>query len=208
MPCIYLHEGVGFRLGLWKITESVDFFSEFISYRSSASNIGVQLQQMASRMLLNELIPGFSFDDIVINESGKPEFPQQHIHFSISHTKGYAAAIISKNSPVGIDIELISDRVLNVERKFLGEVELRLLPPVDDHQRVTYATLCWSIKEAVYKCWGKGGVDFIEHINIIDLPVTDSGKATVRFQKKESLDCKVSCTLFEDLWLTYMMGPL
>lgn len=203
-----MQEGEGVKLGLWQITETADFFCQRISYRSPALNPGMHLQQMASRMLLNSLSPGFSFDSVVFNDSGKPLLPEQDKHFSLSHTKGYAAAIVSEKAPVGIDLEIISDRVLKVEHKFLNEQERSLLSRFDPKEHVKYATLCWSIKESVYKCWGKGGVDFAEHINIINLPDTDSGFASVHFQKNESIHCKVNCMLFEDLWLTYMLDTL
>lgn len=203
MPRIYKQERDGIQLALWKITESADFFDQKISYRSPASNPEVKTQQLASRFLLHELSPDFSFDEIVLNNSGKPVFPDQKIHFSLSHTKGYAAAIISQHKPVGIDIELISDRVLKVEHKFLNEQELSLLSRFDSKQRVKYATLCWSIKETVYKCWGEGGVDFSSHIKIVDVTDADQGSAEVHFLKNGSHH-QVGYMLFGDLWLTYM----
>lgn len=204
MPCIYTQEGDGTQLALWKITESADFFNQKISYRSPASNPEVKTQQLASRLLLAELSPDFSFDDIVLNNSGKPVFPNQEKHFSLSHTKGYAAAIINEHKSVGIDIELISDRVLRVEHKFLNEAELSFLSRFDSRQRVKYATLCWSIKETVYKCWGEGGVDFTSHIKIVDITDADQGSAEVHFLKNGSHH-QVRYMLFGDLWLTYMV---
>lgn len=202
MPCIYTQEGEGIQLALWKITETADFFNQKISYRSPASNPEVKTQQLASRFLLNELSPDFSFDDVVLNNSGKPVFPDQEKHFSLSHTKGYAAAIINEHKPVGIDIELISDRVLRVEHKFLNEHERGLLSRFDSEARVKYATLCWSIKETVFKCWGEGGVDFSSHINIVDITDADQGSSEVQFMKN-GFHHQVNYMLFGDLWLTY-----
>lgn len=204
MPCIYAQEEGGIQLALWKITETADFFNQKISYRSPASNPDVITQQLASRFLLNELSPDFSFDDIVLNDSGKPVFPGQEKYFSLSHTKGYAAVIINEHKPVGIDIELISDRVMKVEHKFLNDRERSLLSRFDSKARVKYATLCWSIKETVYKCWGEGGVDFSSHINILDITDADQGIAEVHFLKN-GFHHQVSYMLFGDLWLTYMV---
>ena len=45
--------------------------------------------------------------DLILDrhESGKPRFKNSEIEFSLSHSRGYAAAAISDTSKVGIDLE-------------------------------------------------------------------------------------------------------
>jgi len=107
MPLVRSIENVELSLGLWEITEEALFFEQAIPYRAIASNPGQQLQQLASRMVLNVLQPSFPFDQIQLNPAGKPSLPEGMPQFSISHTKGFAAGIISAETPVGIDIESI-----------------------------------------------------------------------------------------------------
>ena len=86
MPLIHLHHSNSCRLGLWQIAEGVPFFEQQIPYRSEALNQARKLQQLASRMVLNELEAGFPFDGVVLNHAGKPMLVSKNTYFSISHT--------------------------------------------------------------------------------------------------------------------------
>jgi phosphopantetheinyl transferase len=207
MPLIHVQHNTSCRLGLWQIAEEVLFFEEQIPYRSEASNQARKLQQLASRMVLNELESGFPFDGVVLNHAGKPMLVSKNTYFSISHTSGYAAAIIA-DIAVGLDVEIINDRVLKVVHKFLNAHEISLLSELDTLQRIKYATLFWSIKEAVFKCWGKGGVDFSDHIRIVSFQQTDKGSASILFNLADGQSFTVEYMLIENLWVTYIMASL
>ncbi len=183
------------------------FFENAIPYRAIASNPGQQLQQLASRMVLYTLQPSFPFDQIQLNPAGKPILPESVIQFSISHTKGFAAGIVSAEIPVGIDIEFISPRVLKIEKKFLNSQEYTLLDPLSEQDRIVFSSLFWSIKETVYKCWGNGGVDFAEKIRIQSFSLQDQGIAAVQFGHAEVLHT-VHYQREGNLWLTYMQAML
>lgn len=193
-------------LGLWEITEEPLFFEQAIPYRAIASNPGQQLQQLASRMVLCALQPSFPFDKIQLNPAGKPFLPEG-IQFSISHTRGFAAGIVSAEMPVGIDIEFISPRVLKIEKKFLNSQEYALLDPLSEQDRIVFSSLFWSIKETVYKCWGNGGVDFAEQIRIQSFSLQDQGTAAVQFGHADTVHA-VHYQRERDLWLTYMQAIL
>ncbi len=183
------------------------FFENAIPYRAIASNPGQQLQQLASRMVLYTLQPSFPFNQIQLNPAGKPILPESVIQFSISHTKGFAAGIVSAEIPVGIDIEFISPRVLKIEKKFLNSQEYALLDPLSEQDRIVFSSLFWSIKETVYKCWGNGGVDFAEKIRIQSFSLQDQGIAAVQFGHAEVLHT-VHYQREGNLWLTYMQAML
>ena len=206
MPLVLSKQNAEISLGLWEITEEPLFFEKAIPYRAVASNPGQQLQQLASRMLLNTLQPSFPFDEIQLNPAGKPFLPEG-IQFSISHTRGFAAGIISPEVPVGIDIEFISPRVIKVEKKFLNLHEYALLDPLSVQDRIVFSSLFWSIKEAVYKCWGNGGVDFAEQIKIQSFSLHDQGIAAVQFGHAGAVHA-LHYQREGDLWLTYMQAML
>jgi len=194
-------------VGVWEITEPSDFFEHAIAYRSGASNPGHHLQQLASRMLLDALYPGFPFAKITLNPAGKPIIEKSITQFSISHTKGFAAAIIAEVTPVGIDIEGISPRVLKVEKKFLNAHEFMLLDRFSLQERIDFASLFWCIKETVYKCWGKGGVDFSDGIRIMSFMPTEKGMAMLQFGAFEQLH-QVHYQRLGDLWISHMQANL
>jgi len=207
MPLVHTIRDTEMFLGLWEITEDPSFFEQAMSYRSVASNPGQQLQQLASRMVLKAMQPSFPFDQIQLNPAGKPFLPEGMTQFSMSHTRGFAAGIISDKTPVGIDIEWISPRVLKIEKKFLNHHEYALLASLSEQDRIVFASLFWSIKETVYKCWGDGGVDFSEQIKIQSFSLHHQGTAAIQFGQSDALHT-VHYFREGDLWLSYMQAFL
>ena len=207
MPMVKTIENTEISLGLWEITEAPSFFEEASSYRAVASHPGQQMQQLASRMVLKALQPLFPFDQIQLNHAGKPFLSEEMPQFSISHTRGFAAGIISDETPVGIDIEWISPRVLKIEKKFLNPYEHALLASLSEQDRIVFASLFWSIKETVYKCWGNGGVDFSEHIKMHSFSLQHQGTAAIQFGQSAALHT-VHYFREGDLWLSYMQAFL
>ena len=203
MPLIFHHNLNNFQISLWKICEEESFYAEKISYKPEAKNNEKRIQQFAARYLLELMNPNFPFDQVVKNNSGKPGFASGKINFSLSHCTGYAASIISYNKLVGIDVEIVSDRVLKIEHKFLNDPELEMLSVLSDSDRTIFATLFWSIKETVYKWWGRGNVDFSEHIKIQPTNLK-SGKIKVNFLHTPNNMLEVECMLINDIWITHI----
>jgi phosphopantetheinyl transferase len=125
-----------------------------------------RLQHLAGRFLLQFLFPDFPYELIRIADTRKPYLPGEQYHFSISHCGDYAAAIVSSNQRVGIDIEIPSQKVERIKEKFLNDTEFKIfnLPRTHDSQ---LTTLLWSAKESVFKWHGNGKVDFRQHIQLI-----------------------------------------
>ncbi|MFX6226067.1 hypothetical protein ABTF68_21555, partial [Acinetobacter baumannii] len=61
--------------------------------------------------MLRVLYPDFPLELIAIADTRKPYLPDEQYHFSISHCGRFAAAIVSSDKRVGIDIENITERV-------------------------------------------------------------------------------------------------
>ncbi|MES1225048.1 MAG: 4'-phosphopantetheinyl transferase superfamily protein, partial [Bacteroidota bacterium] len=116
----------------------------------------------AGRFLLQFLAPAFPYELIEIAETRKPFLSNEAYHFSISHCGDYAAAIVSKNNRVGIDIEIQTPKIERISEKFLSKEEQLLLQNAD----FQLLTLFWSAKESVFKWYGEGSVDFSEHIQL------------------------------------------
>lgn len=204
MPLVYQKEGEAFRLGLWKIEEDIPFFESAITYRSNAVNQERARQQLAARMALESVHRNFPFNQVHIVEGGKPVLKNNESKFSLSHCNGFSAAIVSDINEVGIDIEPIHERVLSVEKKFLNEHELYLLASAGETHRVVYSTLFWSLKEAMYKWWGKGGVDFSRDIEIVEFNTDDEGTALMKFAKMPDILFELSYIRFENVWMSLL----
>ena len=155
------------RLGIWKIEETEEFFKSNVPRHRDVTHPHKRLQHLAGRFLLQYLFPAFPFELIQIADTRKPYLPDAQFHFSISHCGDYAAAIVSKDSRVGIDIEIPVEKISRIMYKFLSAKEHELFQLIQpDNDRIPFATLLWSAKESVFKWYGDGGVDFRKEIQL------------------------------------------
>ena len=177
MPIFFQHEvSENTRLGIWKIEETEEFFKGNVPQHRDVTHPHKRLQHLAGRFLLQFLFPDFPYHLVEIADTRKPFLKDEQYHFSISHCGDYAAAIVSKNSRVGIDIEIPVDKILKIADKFLSGGEKKIF----NNQYSTIntqgaelrtsdsrlQTLLWSAKESVFKWYGSGGVDFRKHIQL------------------------------------------
>ncbi len=153
------------RLGIWKIEETEEFFKGNVPLHRDVTHPHKRLQHLAGRFLLQFLFPDFPYELIEIADTRKPFLPSEQYHFSISHCGDYAAAIVSRDNRVGIDIEIPVEKISRIMYKFLNADEhttFRIME-MSDHLS-PLATLLWSAKESVFKWYGQGAVDFRRHI--------------------------------------------
>ncbi len=159
----------------------------------------------------------------MIADTRKPFLSNEAYHFSISHCGDFAAAIVSSKSRVGVDIELVKPLIQKIKHKFLSDVEMQLLRdervlsnntiPVMDNAKSEnpssdFLTLCWSAKEALYKWYGSGGVDFKAHIQL-NKPVDFKSGAFIQssyiFSKAGKVHLTVMSKPFGELVMSYVI---
>lgn len=197
MPLFYQHNiNETTRLAIWKIEESESFFAD-IPLSREITHPHKRLQHLAGRYLLRYLFPDFPYNEILIADTRKPYLPGEQYHFSISHCGNYAAAIVSCQQRVGIDIEIPTVKVLRILHKFLHPEELKLFnlktqefltrepdlafPASDPY----LSTLLWSVKETMFKWWGLGDVDFSEMLRVNHFELKDEGEIPAAFTREE-----------------------
>ena len=168
MPIFFQHQiNETTRLGIWKIEETEEFFKSNVPQHRDVTHPHKRLQHLAGRFLLQYLFPAFPYELIRIADTRKPFLPDEQYHFSISHCGDYAAAIVSKDRRVGIDIEIPTEKISRIMYKFLSAKEHELFNLIQpDKDRIPFATLLWSAKESVFKWYGNGGVDFRKEIQL------------------------------------------
>jgi phosphopantetheinyl transferase len=170
LPILFQHTiNNNTQLGVWKIEEQESFFTDQLPALKLPSSQHKRRQHLAGRFLLQYFQPDFPIDQIHANPGNKPFLPNDAYHFSISHSHDMAAAIISKNLPVGIDIEFIADKAKRVSQKFIHASETKWLEGAYEKDAHFHTTLLWSIKETVFKWYGLGNVDFKNDIQIQNL---------------------------------------
>lgn len=158
----------GVSLGLWQMDETVEelccLYPWLAAYLpvldKQYKNEGRKKEFLSVRVLLHEMLLMAGCAEVQIakmgevqhNEAGKPLLKGYHI--SISHTKGFAALIISKNKEVAVDIEYFGDRVKRIAPKFLRKDE----KAVDLDSLLVH----WCSKETVYKLFSDEKLQFQE----------------------------------------------
>ena len=193
------------RLGIWKIEETEYFFKGNVPVHRDVTHPHKRLQHLAGRFLLQFLFPGFPYELIQLADTRKPYLPDAQFHFSISHCGDYAAAIVSQDRRVGIDIEIPLKKITRIADKFLSENEKNIFQVSNDTEtqaNLQQLTLLWSTKEAIFKWYGDGGVDFRQHIHLLS---QSSSQMKTHFVKTGS-GLIVDYKIFDALVLTWVVG--
>lgn len=117
------------------------------------------------RRVLTTYIPNIESKQlpISIGKYGKPFLPHhQHIHFNIAHTHDRIAVAVCRDVPIGVDIEMATRNIRNVEslaKRFLSNTEFSALSSQAngnvDVLRRNFLKL-WTCKEAFVKCKARG----------------------------------------------------
>ena len=228
MPLVYQQNiNATTKIGVWHIAEAEDFFLQKVPLQRTITHWHKRLQHLAGRLLLKELYPEFPLGEILIADTKKPFLENEAWHFSISHSGDHAAAMVSKEWRVGVDVEWNNPKIGDIQHKFLetGEWEVvsgewavwdkqlaigNMQPQTFNIQYSTFnislLTLCWSVKEAVYKWWGIGGVDFKKDIIIKKISGgADQGIVNCVFKNDTKLN--VHFLHFNGNYLTWVLTP-
>ena len=210
MPLFYQHTINGTtKLAVWHITEEESFFRGKVVIQKEITHPHKRLQHLAGRYLLEILHPGFPFHLIEITASKKPLLNNGEIYFSISHCGDYAAAIISGDKLVGIDVELVTAKIDLVKTRFLRDDELELSASQSAEHRTTdykLLTLFWSAKETIFKWYGKGALSFKNNMGMKKLFFeNDAGVIDAYFRKETTVDLKIEFRFFQNLCLAWVV---
>lgn len=194
MPAVMNLVEANCELGVWYIEEDAETLISMLQLNEKEKHYLGQLKHskryllwLSSRVLLRQLLNTTDFIELESDIKRKPllkNFPHQ---VSISHSHEMAAVIISEHSQVGIDIERVDAKVKRIEPKFLSDFERA---HVDRDQEIRQLIALWCAKEALFKLYGKGSVDFREDL-AIEPPFTTEGVLTAEIRKEETLQCAV-----------------
>jgi len=196
------------KLGIWHIKEDENFFIEKVPLQQSITHPHKRLQHLAGRYLLQYLFPDFPYAEILIADTRKPYLPNEQYHFSISHCGDYAAAIVSSTDRVGVDIEIPSEKLERIAHKFIHENEKHFL--VNGQWSMVnnqLLTVLWSAKEALFKWYSLGGIDFKEHMQLTNAIQKQNDNLILPFvfKKNESIELIIVSKIFDGLVLSCVL---
>lgn len=163
--------------GVWKLEENADELLAMLdnpaAYQLSIEKMHTEKRRqewLGSRTALKEILGREVPISYQTNGAPYVEGLQQSI--SISHTKGYAAVLVSPHPIAGIDIEYRSDRVLKIRSRFMEKEEEAGLDPAHE---VEHLLIHWCAKEALFKLIGQEEVDFVRHLHVAPFTYEESG---------------------------------
>ncbi len=107
-------------------------------------------KDMPSALLTYSILPGDNDrPELILENQGAPT---KQMSVSISHSESYCVGMVAKTISCGIDVQVITDKVVRVKDRFLATSEETLLNSIDtkktSNEKFTFA---WSVKEAVKK---------------------------------------------------------
>ena len=130
---------------------------------ASITHPAQRIEWLACRMVVRQLIEaqGELYRGLRKDEYGKPYPIGLPWHISLSHTSGWAAAVVHQSRAVGIDIEPIREQFERVVPRVLSTDEVA--HAANDLNRLA---IYWCAKEALYKLYGRRQLTFREHLHI------------------------------------------
>lgn len=203
MPLVYqqnINEST--KMAVWHIAEPEDFFTASVPVQREIRHWHKRLQHLAGRLLLKEMHPEFPVELIQVADTRKPFLADEPFHFSISHCGDYAAAIVSRTYRVGVDLESLNTKIEQIAYKFTSETEIQKMQRSES--AIQNLTLCWSIKESVFKWWGRGQVDFRMDILLLSATGTPE-QGTVHCLFKGRYELQVHYLFFNKNYLTWVL---
>ena len=196
MPLLLFPVPVSGELILWKITESAEELTDFLIENRRPDLVPTEKFGFAKRQL-EWLVVRCALtssallkqETIIYNERGKPFLKNETGHLSISHSYPYVCLFYHKSQNVGVDVEMMTERIFKVASKFINEQEMHWLAQPFRKEELY---LLWATKEAVFKMKGGGGIDFRKNMTINPVKLQNEGTITLAFNK-ENVREEVNC---------------
>ncbi|MEJ5963870.1 4'-phosphopantetheinyl transferase family protein [Pedobacter immunditicola] len=166
-------------LAVWKIQETeeeliagLQLKQHELEFLSSLNNGKRLLHWLSTRLLLRTMLNTDDYIDCRMDDHGKPYLVNIDYEISLSHSYDYAAVMISKDKKVGVDIELMKDKIQLIKHKFLSVDELKQ-QNLDTSKDGLYVS--WCVKEAIYKWNGRKGLELKKDMFVKAFDLKEAG---------------------------------
>ena len=164
---------------LWRIDESEELLANISTtdmltqpaYRK-LTHPRRRKEWLAGRIALHQLLNkwGQPYTRLQKDEWGRPYLVNSPVHLSISHSGSLVVVAADTQAPIGIDIQLLSKKLQNVQGKFLNDMEVQ-----DGGNDIETLGIYWAAKEAIYKAYGGKRLSLKQDIHIQQFTKKDSG---------------------------------
>jgi phosphopantetheinyl transferase len=199
MPVVF-HQNIDslVSVAVWRITETEEHLFNTISLANSDIEAlqaltlpKRRLERLACRHALAFLWQTNRVE-LSYSAAGAPKSAKGFLSFS--HSDIYAVAAFSATTPVGLDLEKISDRTSRLYSRFMPPNS----PPLPEIAAIPHLpTYIWCAKEAAYKLYAQGDIDFVQAITI----EAEQQRGTVSLPQGGKLPFTIFHAVVEDMML-------
>ncbi|MBC7493895.1 MAG: 4'-phosphopantetheinyl transferase superfamily protein [Flavobacterium sp.] len=153
------------KILVWHITETLSELAQNTPITvANTQRINTMKSEIHQRAFLSirKLLQQISLTDtdLCYDETGKPHLTNNQF-ISISHSHEFATIIVS-DQQVGIDIEMLREKIITIADKFSVE----FLNKKVKQNYIKKLTVIWGAKEAIFKILNQKGISFKSHITV------------------------------------------
>ena len=207
MPVVFEKKEGTFSIGIWQVTETMERLLSLARLTQADqqtwekfTSLKRKREWLTVRVLLKELCEQHPVPEIRYDEKGKPHIGNGSV-VSISHTKEYVAMMLSSSAMAGIDLEMIRPEIELLSKKFLNPEEKNCLP---EFNTIEHIHVIWGAKEVLYKMYGKGGLDFRDHLSTGSFQLSMEGIIRAGIHKNDFVrELQLTYLKFRDMFLVY-----
>lgn len=130
-----------------------------------------KIEKTIARMLVKELYEkhfNLEYKGLKKLTTGKPIIVDSDKEISISHCENYLCVLISTKDKAGIDLQNVNDKIQRVAPRIFSEDELEQIGT----NKMLLAR-AWSAKEAMFKYYEKGEINFKKHLSLKNIADPD-----------------------------------
>jgi len=160
-------------------------------------------EYLASRIALKKNNITFVVDEV--DEKSAPVLKNSSTQISISHCKKMCAVISNSLHTVGIDVEVVTTRILNISKRFMSISELAYLSN-NEEENLKMQFIIWSSKESVFKKYHSLHLDFRENIFVETFSLASTGILILQIKADNIfIREKIFYHFFDDVVLTHTL---
>lgn len=176
MPIVWRKEESGYSIVIWQSNERLPDLFQSVSLADDEKKQLASFRSESRKrewLTVRNALKGLGIPDakIVYDTFGKPHL-ESGKSISISHSNEFVAVMISESGRIGIDIEVLHERIKKLSQKFIGEKEKT---DIGEEIAIEKLHVYWGAKEVLYKIHGIGGIDFKKDLFVQSFQYTDFG---------------------------------
>lgn len=188
---------------IWKYDETDDLSVDtLLNEEEKISFEQYHPKRLQELLMIRKMLYEIKSNSRILYLDSQPFLEDNSAHISITHAFPFAAIAISQKK-IGIDLEKISTRILQIIDKFVYENERLYIP---EHQQEIYYTIIWSIKESLYKLHHAKHWSLKKHYKVHPFSLLDLSEINCEvYDEKVSEKFVAKCFLFDNHCFTVVI---